>query len=82
MRATVTVTDKTRFASSSQGILKLMRSGSFHDQPIRYLEIIGLTAPPRELRADGRGLKFTFDAESKRLNANLLEGVSEITLVK
>src|SRR5258706_10025934 len=57
----------------SQGTLKLMRSGSFDGQPIRYLEIIGLTAPPRELRADGRGLKFTFDAESKRLNADLPE---------
>ena len=65
-----------------QGTLKLTWAGTYPGQTIKYLEAIGLAAAPREMRASGRELKFTFDAASKRLRAELPDNAAEITMVR
>jgi alpha-glucosidase len=64
------------------GSLKMTRIGNFNGQPIRYLEVVGLTADPREVRADGRKLDHTYDAATKRIRAEVPDGVTEIRLVR
>jgi alpha-glucosidase len=64
-----------------QGSLKISRVGNYSGQAIRGLEVIGIPAPPREMRADGAVLKFSFDAATHRLHADLPENVSEISLI-
>jgi alpha-glucosidase len=65
-----------------QGSLKIIRIGNYSGQAIRSLEVIGIPAPPREMRADGAILNFSFDAATHRLHADLPEKVSEITLAR
>ncbi|MEP6704164.1 MAG: TIM-barrel domain-containing protein, partial [Acidobacteriota bacterium] len=65
-----------------QGILKITRSGDFNGQRIRYLEIVGLAADPREVRGDGEKLDHKFDAATKRVRVELPKNVIEITLVR
>ena len=65
-----------------QGALKISMAGSFSGQTIRSVEVVGLTARPKEMRADGRELNFTYDESTKRLRAELPESVVELTLVK
>ena len=66
----------------SQGILKISHVGDFKGQRIRYLEVVGVEANPKEIRADGRKLEHRFDAERKRVRAELPADVGEITLVR
>jgi alpha-glucosidase len=66
----------------SPGVLKLRRVGNFRGQPIRYVEAIGITANPREIRVDGRKVDHTYDAGTKRVRAEIPENASEITLVR
>jgi len=66
----------------SQGVLKITRFGDFNGQKIRYVEVVGLTAEPREIRADGRKLEFKYDASSKRLRVEVPEDVKEVTMVR
>ena len=65
-----------------QGILKIERIGNFQGQPIRGLEVVGVSAAPRELRADGKLIEFRFDANIRRLSAVVPDNVSEITLLR
>lgn len=65
-----------------QGTLKLNRIGDFRGQPIRYLEAVGLSANPREIRADGRKLDHTYDPARQRLRAELPQNAAEITLIR
>lgn len=64
-----------------QGSVKLTER-KFAGQPIRYIQAIGVTARPKEMRVDGREIKFDYDAATKRLRAEIPENVSEITLVR
>jgi hypothetical protein len=64
----------------SQGILKIRRIGNFNGQPIRNLEVLGVSAAPREMRADGLLIEFRFDQKGRRLSAVIPENASEITL--
>lgn len=65
-----------------QGVLKITRFGNYRGQTVRYMEVLGLTAEPREIRADGRKLDQKYDAATKRLRVELPDDVKEITLVK
>ncbi len=65
-----------------QGSLKIKRIGDFNGQMIRYLEVVGLTNEPHEVRADGKKIDHAFDPKTKRLRAKLPENVSEITFVR
>jgi alpha-glucosidase len=65
-----------------QGILRITRTGDFKGQRIRYLEIAGLAADPREVRADGIKLGHKFDPKTKRVLVELPENVKEITWVR
>jgi hypothetical protein len=60
--------------------LKLRKSGSFAGQSIRHVSVIGIERPPKEMRADGREIKFDFDATNKQLKADIPDNVSEIVL--
>jgi alpha-glucosidase len=63
-----------------QGLLKINRIGNFAGQPVKNIEIIGLTARPRELRIDGRVVEFAFDGTKKRLTASIPENAADISL--
>jgi len=63
-----------------QGSLKIDRFGTYSGQRIEALEVVGLPTAPRELRADGKPLEFSFDSATRRLRAALPESVNEITL--
>ncbi|MEO8574989.1 MAG: hypothetical protein ABI481_13580, partial [Pyrinomonadaceae bacterium] len=65
-----------------QGTLRITRSGNFDGQRIRYLEIVGLTANPREVRGDGKKLDHTYDAARRRVRVELTDGVEEISLTR
>ena len=65
-----------------QGTLTIRRIGDFRGQPIRYVEAVGLTADPREIRADGRKLEHKYDAATKRVRVEIPDGVKEISLVR
>lgn len=66
----------------TQGSLKMFRSGNFRGRQIKYLEIIGVTSNPSEVRADGRKLIHKFDAAEKRVRIELKGDEKEITLVR
>ena len=65
-----------------KGILRLNRVGNFNGQNIRHLEIIGITAKPKEIRVDGKTVEnMNFDAARKRLKIEIGENDKEITLL-
>lgn len=59
--------------------LKISRFGSFAGQAIRYVEIVGLSASPKQVLADGRDAKFIYDASAKRLKVDVNDGIRELT---
>jgi len=65
-----------------RGSLKISRIGTYAGQQIRALEIVGLDAKPRELRADGKLLEFSYDAATRRVRADLPEAPGEITMTR
>jgi len=65
-----------------QGSLKIMRIGEFNGQRLRYLEIVGLTADSREIRADGQKLDHSYDPLRKRVRVELPENATAIMLVR
>ncbi len=65
-----------------QGMLKISRVGDFKGQRIRYLEVVGLASDPKEIRADGKILDHTYDAETKRARVELPDSVGEIKLIR
>jgi len=65
-----------------QGSLKIKRIGDFNGQRIQYLEVVGLDADPREVRADGKKIDHAFDPKTKRVRAELPDSVEEITLTR
>lgn len=66
----------------SQGILKIIRIGNFNGQKIRYIEVIGVTVEPREIRADGKKLEFKYDAVMKRLRVEIADDVKEVMMAR
>jgi alpha-glucosidase len=66
----------------SQGSLKLMRAGNFNGQKIRYIRAIGVSAKPREVRADGKNLDMDYDASVKRLRVEINGDEKEILLIR
>ncbi|MFT3744064.1 MAG: glycoside hydrolase family 31 protein [Pyrinomonadaceae bacterium] len=64
------------------GSVKIIRSGEFKGQTLKFIEVIGVAAQPKQMAADGRDVKFTYDAATKRVKAEIPDGVSEITMVR
>ena len=65
-----------------QSLLKITPRGDFNGQRIRFLEIIGMPADSREVRADGTKVDHTYDVARKRVRVELPENTAEITLVR
>jgi alpha-glucosidase len=65
-----------------EGVLKISRTGDFKGQRIRYLEVVGLAADPKEIRADGKKIDHTYDVVRKRARVELPENVGEVTMVR
>ncbi len=65
-----------------QGSLKIERVGSFEGQKILAVEAVGITANPRELRADDRKIAHKFDPDRRRIRAELNGNEKEITLFR
>jgi alpha-glucosidase len=65
-----------------QGMLKISRTGDFKGQRIGFLEVVGLASDPKEIRADGKKIDHTYDAETKRARVELPEGAREIKLIR
>ncbi len=65
-----------------QGSIKIRRDGQFPGQALKFVEAVGIAAPPKQMLADGREIKFTYEAATKRLRAEVPDGVSEITLIR
>ena len=65
-----------------QGSLKLNRTGSFDGQKIRFVEVVGIAANPRDVLADGQKTPFVFDSATKRLRIELSGGEKEIRLIR
>ena len=64
------------------GSVKLTRFGDFQGQSIRSVEAIGLPAAPKQMFADGREVKFSYDAATKRLKTKIPDGIVELTMVR
>lgn len=64
------------------GSIKIRRDGEFKGQELRSIEVIGVAAQPKQMAADGREIKFTYDAAAKRVKAEIPDGVGEITMVR
>ena len=65
-----------------QGSLKLDRTGSFDGQKIRFVEVVGIVATPRDVLADGQKVPFVFDSTTKRLRIELSGSAKEIRLIR
>ena len=70
------------FFEHHAGSIKIRRTGNFQGQKIIYGEMIGVIASPKQVLADGREVKFTFDAAAKRLRMEMPDGVRELTMVR
>ena len=66
----------------SQASLKIGRTGNFIGQRIKFLEIIGVSFNPSEVRADGRKLDHKFNAAEKRVSVELTGTEKEIMLIR
>lgn len=64
------------------GAIRFSRTGNFSGQSIRFVEAVGLPALPRQVLADGREVKFTYDVSAKRLKVEVPDGVGEMRLVR
>lgn len=65
-----------------QGVLKIRRIGDLKGQRIRYLEVVGLAADPKEIRADGKKIDHSYDSVRKCVRVELPENVGELTMVR
>ena len=66
----------------TEGSIKLERFGDFSGQRIRYIEILGVAAKPREILADGKKLDLSYDPETKRLRFEINGSEKEISFVR
>lgn len=64
------------------GSIKIRRSGDFRGQSLKFIEVLGIAAAPKQLLADGREIKFLYDPATKRLKAEIPDGVVEITMIR
>lgn len=64
------------------GSIKISRSGEFKGQTLKFIEVIGVATQPKQMAADGREIKFTYDTATKRVKAEIPDSVSEITMVR
>lgn len=65
-----------------QGAISISRTGDFIGQRLRSIEVVGITAKPKQMFADGREIKFDFDEKSKRLKSEIPDGVTELRLIR
>ncbi len=65
-----------------QGSVKMNSVGNFRGQSVRFIEVVGVPAAPKQMLADGRDIKFTYTPVTKRLKAEIPDAASEITLVR
>ena len=64
------------------GLLRVKRIGSYSGQPIKNIEIVGLSFRPRELLVDRRPVTFDYNAAGNKLSAAIPENAAEISLVR
>lgn len=64
------------------GVVKIIRNGDLRGQQLKFVEVIGIAARPKQMLADGRDLKFDFDEKTKRLKAEIPENASELRLIR
>jgi hypothetical protein len=62
--------------------LKIQTIGNFKGQPIKYLNVVGLTGDVKDALGDGKILPRKYDAEHKRLSVELNGNEREITLLR
>jgi alpha-glucosidase len=62
--------------------IKLDRFGDFEGQRIRFIEIHGVPAKPREIWADDKKLDFDYDSEKKRVRLEIAGSEKEILVVR
>ncbi|HEV2766019.1 MAG TPA: TIM-barrel domain-containing protein, partial [Pyrinomonadaceae bacterium] len=75
---------RTLSVTSEGNTLRLKRAGAYNaSRPLASVELVGLAAQPREVRADGRPVSgVTYDERTRRLSVPLpAGGVGEITVV-
>lgn len=65
-----------------QGLLRLNRTGSFQGQKIKYIEVLGITQKPREIKLDGKAAEGKLDARKKRLRIEINDNLREMTLIR
>ncbi len=65
-----------------QGSLIIAKTGSFNGQKIKYIEAVGTDSEARQIKADGKPLIQTFDAERKRIRVRIDENAKEITMMR
>ncbi|MEO7660710.1 MAG: glycoside hydrolase family 31 protein [Pyrinomonadaceae bacterium] len=64
------------------GLLTIRRSGDFSGQSIRFFEAIGIATVPKQMLANGREVKFTYDAAEKRVRMEIGDDVTEIRMIR
>jgi alpha-glucosidase len=65
------------------GSLKITRFGNFPGQKVEYIEVIGISQRPREIRIDGRQVEnFEFDKIRNRLRIKIDDRSGDISLVR
>ena len=62
-----------------KGILQINRAGNFNGQKIKYIELIGVAANPKEIQVDGKPINnMQFDETRKRLRFEISEDSKKI----
>jgi alpha-glucosidase len=64
------------------GSIRFARSGTFAGRPVKYIEVIGLQAAPKQMFADGREIRSNYDEKTKRLKTEVPANVAEVTMVR
>lgn len=64
-----------------KGLLKINRTGDFQGQKIKYIEALGITQKPREIKIDGRTADSKLDSQKKRLRIEIDNNAKEISLI-
>ncbi len=72
---------ETRF-EHRPGTVTVRRIGDFRGQRLKFVEVIGIAARPKQMLADGREIRFDFDEKTKRLKAEIPENVGELRLIR
>lgn len=64
-----------------KGLLKINRAGDFQGQKLKYIEALGITQKPQEIKIDGKTAESKLDSQKKRLKIEVSDAAKEITLI-